>query len=132
MTDAALLRVIIGLVLVVATILSCAWLARRSGLLTRGTGGVLKSVATMALGPRNQINVVQIEQTWLVVGVSGTQMTLLHTLPAPAGADPGAAQAVLPATPGSAFGATGAAAPGVTTPGATFAERLARALKRPS
>lgn len=127
MTDTALLRVIIGLVFVVATILSCAWLARRSGLLARGTGGVLKNVATMALGPRNQINVVQIEQTWLVVGVSGTQMTLLHTLPAPAGDDTGAAGAILSGAPGSTGGV-----PGATAPAGTFAERLARALKRPN
>ncbi|MEI2417614.1 flagellar biosynthetic protein FliO [Orrella sp. JC864] len=109
MNDASLLRVVLSLLLVIAAILCSAWLARRSGLLTRSAGGALKNVGTLALGPRNHVAIVQVEQTWLVLGVSSSQVTLLHTLPAPAHAP--------------ASGAPEAQA-------GPFAEKLARVLKR--
>ncbi|SOE49555.1 flagellar biosynthetic protein FliO [Orrella dioscoreae] len=111
MTETALIRVVVGLLLVVATILSLAWLARRSGLLARGAPGLLKNVATLTLGPRNHVTVIQVDETWLVVGVTNTQMTLLHTQPA---------------RPLESGDATAAA----TTAAAPFAEKLARALQR--
>jgi flagellar protein FliO/FliZ len=78
MTESALLRVIIGLVLVVAAILVSAWLARRAGLTQRGGGNVLKQVASMPVGPRQSIVVVEIENTWLVVGVGPNQLNTLR------------------------------------------------------
>jgi len=92
MVDSAVIRVVIGLLLVVGAILACAWLARRSGLLSRGGAGLLRVVASQPLGPRAQVAVIEIENTWLVVGLTQNQMTLLHTLPA--GAAP--ADAALP------------------------------------
>jgi len=88
MTDIALIRVVIGLLLVVGAILACAWLARRTGLLARRDAGLLRVVGNLPLGPRAQVAVVEIEGTWLVVGMAQSQMTLLHTMPA--GALPGA------------------------------------------
>jgi len=96
MTEAALLRVALGLVFVVMAILLCAWLARRAGLLQRGGAGLLAQVGHMPLGPRASVVVVQIEQTWLVLGVTAGQVTLLHTLPASAPPPTGAA--VMPAS----------------------------------
>ena len=46
MNDSALLRVVIGLVLVLAAILAAAWMARRAGLTQRGGGNLLKQVAS--------------------------------------------------------------------------------------
>ncbi|GAB1579007.1 flagellar biosynthetic protein FliO [Bordetella petrii] len=90
MTDSALLRVAIGLLLVVAAILAAAWLARRAGLAGRAQARLLRQVASVPLGPRQSVAVLQIEDTWLVVGVTPAQLTMLHTLPAgvlpPAGA----------------------------------------------
>ncbi|WP_447919409.1 flagellar biosynthetic protein FliO [Achromobacter aegrifaciens] len=106
MTDSALLRVIVGLVLVVAAILVSAWLARRAGLTQRGGGNLLRQVASLPLGPRQSIVVVEVENTWLVVGVSPNQLNTLHTLPA--GQLPEAS----------------------TLPAAAFAAKLGQALKR--
>lgn len=93
MDNTGLLRVVVGLLLVLASILACAWLARRAGLAGRPAGGVLRQVASLPLGPRQSVAVVQIDDTWLVVGVTPTQLTPLHTLPAgsspPAAADLG-------------------------------------------
>lgn len=98
MTEAAPLRVFLGLVIVVATILACAWLARRSGFSGRAHGSVMRMVDTLSLGPRQRIVVVEIEDTWVLVGVTAGQMNVLHTLPA------GTAQASqAPAAIASAF-----------------------------
>jgi len=82
MTESAVARVAIGLLLVVAAILASAWLARRAGLVGRARTGLLRQVASVPLGPRQSVTVLQIEDTWLVVGVTPSQLTTLHTLPA--------------------------------------------------
>jgi len=82
MTESAVARVAIGLLLVLAAILASAWLARRAGLAGRHRTGPLRQVASLALGPRQSVAVLQIDDTWLVVGVTPTQLTTLHTLPA--------------------------------------------------
>jgi len=82
MTESGVLRVVIGLLLVLAAILASAWLARRAGLGGRAGTGPLRQVASLQLSPRQSVAVVQIEDTWLVVGVTPTQITPLHTLPA--------------------------------------------------
>src|SRR5690606_8326040 len=82
MAEPALLRVALGLAFVLAAILACAWLARRAGLVHRGAGRLLRQVAQLPLGARASVVVVQVEQTWLVLGVTAGQVTLLHTLPA--------------------------------------------------
>ncbi|WP_313619967.1 flagellar biosynthetic protein FliO [Achromobacter sp.] len=106
MTEPALLRVIIGLVLVVAAILVSAWLAKRAGLMQRGGGNLLRQVASLPVGPRQSVVVVEIEDTWLVVGVGPNQLTTLHTLPA------------------------GQLPEGSPLPTAAFAAKLGQALKR--
>ncbi|MBV7486326.1 flagellar biosynthetic protein FliO [Bordetella sp. BOR01] len=82
MTESAVVRVVIGLLLVLAAILAAAWLARRSGLAGRTRSGLLRQVACVQVGPRQSVTVLQIEDTWLVVGVTPSQLTPLHTLPA--------------------------------------------------
>lgn len=106
MTESALLRVVIGLVLVVAAILASAWLARRAGLTQRGGGNLLKQIASLPVGARQNIVVVEIDNTWLVVGVGPNQLTTLHTLPA------------------------GQMPEGSPLPAAAFAAKLGQALKR--
>ena len=106
MDDTALLRVVAGLILVVAAILASAWLARRAGLTQRGGGNLLRQVASLPVGPRQSIVVVEVENTWLVVGVGPNQLNTLHTLPA--GQLPEAS----------------------TWPAAAFAAKLGQALKR--
>ncbi|SAI71232.1 flagellar protein FliO [Bordetella ansorpii] len=87
MTQADVLRVAVALGLIVAAILLAAWLARRSGLLPRQGAGVLRIVASQTVGPRQNILIVQVRDTWVVVGVTPNGMTPLHTLPAESGTD---------------------------------------------
>jgi flagellar protein FliO/FliZ len=81
MNEADLLRLFLGLVLVVGLILAFGWLARRSGLQGRAQGN-MRVVDTLALGPRQRIVILEVDKTWLVVGVTAGQMSVLHTLPA--------------------------------------------------
>jgi flagellar protein FliO/FliZ len=82
MTEDAVLRIAIGLVLVVAAIIASGWLARRAGLLQRGHNNLLRQVGNLTLGPRQSIIVVEVKNNWLVIGVTATQLTHLYTLPA--------------------------------------------------
>jgi len=105
MAESGVLRVVLGLLLVLAAILLSAWLARRAGLAGRTQGGPLRQVASLTLGPRQSVALLQVEDTWLVIGVTPNQISTLHTLPA--GALPPAANAL-----------------------GAFAGKLAQALKR--
>ena len=90
---AALVRTGLGLVFVVALILACAWVARRFGFASRVQGAApMKIVSTLSLGPRDRVIMLEVDDTWLVVGVNAGGMTTLHSLPAKADATP-------PATP---------------------------------
>ncbi|MCX2780115.1 flagellar biosynthetic protein FliO [Microbulbifer thermotolerans] len=75
---ALVLAALIGLILL------CGWLLRRLG--TTGQGGAnptLNIVASRPVGPRERVVVVEIEDTWLVLGVGGGSVSKLHQLPAP-------------------------------------------------
>lgn len=77
---------------IIVLILAAAWLARRLGLggiKTDGGAGV-KVTASTAVGPRERVVIVEVEESRLVLGVTAQQVTLLHTLP-PAPVNPPAA-----------------------------------------
>lgn len=86
-----MLQAVLGLVVVVGLIFLLAWAARRIGLQRLTGSGVVKVVSSAALGARERVVVVEVAGTWLVLGVSASQVNTLHTLPAQAGATgPGA------------------------------------------
>lgn len=73
----------LGAILLV--ILLGAWLVRKLGISPAGRGSRLLQVqASCSLGNRERVVIVQVEQTWLVLGVTAAQITALHSLPAPA------------------------------------------------
>lgn len=91
MTEAALFRVLASLAFIVITILALAWLARRSGLLQGKSPNRLKVVSSLRLGARSHISIIEVDDTQLVLGITPTQINLLHTLSgagAPAGHHP--------------------------------------------
>lgn len=53
-----------------------------------GAQPLLRLRGGLMVGQRERVVVIEIEDTWLVVGVTGSQMTLLHTLPKGEAADP--------------------------------------------
>jgi len=87
---AALGKTALVLAALVGLILLCAWLLRRlgPGAAQGAAGPVLKLVASRAVGPRERVVVMEIEGTWLLLGVGGGKVSKLHELPAPPAAAP--------------------------------------------
>lgn len=67
---------------IIAFILIAAWLAKRFGLAgkTAGTRG-LKVSASTTLGPRERVVIVDVEDARLVLGITASNINLLHKLP---------------------------------------------------
>ncbi|WP_447956862.1 flagellar biosynthetic protein FliO [Vreelandella sp. EE7] len=80
---AALGKTAAALALVVVIILLCTALLKRIQQKRFDSGARLRVVGTTAVGGRERIVVVEVEDTWLVVGVGGGQITKLHERPAP-------------------------------------------------
>lgn len=109
----------LGLFAVIALILGMAWLARRAGLVRHATGGVMKVIGSTMLGARQRLVLVEVGDTWLVLGVSPGEIRPLHSMPANTTGNTSAN----PLTPAHATGM-----PQPPT-GGTFAEKLLRSLQ---
>lgn len=84
-TFATLLQVVLALAVVLAAIAGAAWLMRRA-VPAIGGGGTVRVVGGTMVGPRERVVVVEVGETWLVLGVTATNVNALHTLPRPPGA----------------------------------------------
>ncbi|WP_321862361.1 flagellar biosynthetic protein FliO [Burkholderia cenocepacia] len=78
----AVLQTLVGLAVVIGLVFACAWLARRFGFQPGRRGGPLKVVSSVGLGAKESATIVEIGDTWLVLGVAPGNVRLLHTLPA--------------------------------------------------
>ncbi len=76
-----LLQSVLGLAVVVVAILAFAWLAKRLSQPRGGRTSLLKLVASLPVGAKERVAVVEIADTWIVVGVTANQVNALHTLP---------------------------------------------------
>ena len=94
----AVLQTLFGLVIVIAFVFGCAWLARKFGVAGAKRTGLVKVIGGASLGNKERVSVVEIGDTWLVLGAAPGNVRLLHTMPAgsaelkldgtPAGGDP--------------------------------------------
>ncbi|MFV9325811.1 flagellar biosynthetic protein FliO [Citrobacter europaeus] len=68
---------------IIVLILAAAWVIKRLGFAPKsaGTRG-LKVTASTSLGPRERVVIVEVEDARLVLGVTASQINVLHTLPA--------------------------------------------------
>jgi flagellar protein FliO/FliZ len=87
----SLLQAGFGMFAVLGLIFLCAWAARRFGLQRLGGGQFVKVVSSAMVGQRERVVVVEVGATWLVLGVTSSQVNTLHSMPAQA----------VPATPGA-------------------------------
>ncbi|WCG81873.1 flagellar biosynthetic protein FliO [Pectobacterium sp. A5351] len=64
-------------------ILLIAWLVRKLGFAPQAKQNkLLKVVSSCPVGQRERVVIVEVDNTWLVLGVTAQQITPLHTLPA--------------------------------------------------
>jgi flagellar protein FliO/FliZ len=85
----AVLQTLVGLAVVIALVFACAWLARRFGLQPSARGQLVRTVGGVSLGGKERVAVVEIGDTWLVVGAAPGNVRLLHTMPAPTAGEAG-------------------------------------------
>ena len=80
----SLLQAGFGMAVVVGLIFLRAWLARRFGLQRLAGGQHVKVVSSAMVGQRERVVVIEVADTWVVLGVTASQVNTLHTLPAQA------------------------------------------------
>ncbi len=77
----SLLQVFVGLVAVLLLIAGTAWIGKRLGVMRGGHAGMLHVVSSTAVGTRERVVVVEVGESWLVVGVAPGSVNALMTLP---------------------------------------------------
>lgn len=82
-SSGGIVQIIVSLLLVLAAIVLVAWMLKRMNLAQQGAAGTLKVIGGVAIGQRERVVLVEVEDTWLVVGVGPGQIRTLHTLPKP-------------------------------------------------
>lgn len=90
----SLLQVFVGLVAVLALIAATAWAAKRFGVMRGTSSSVLQVVSSTAVGTRERVVVVEVGESWLVVGVAPGSVNALMTLPR--GTVPASSTAIVP------------------------------------
>lgn len=78
---ASLIQIALGLGIVVVLLLGSLHLLKRLQGPRGGAGGVLRTISGIAVGPRERVVVVELGETWLVVGVAPGRISMLHSLP---------------------------------------------------
>jgi len=65
------------------------WLLRRFTSGHGPAGGALKIIGGVAVGPKERVVLVELRDTWLVLGVAPGRVNMLHSLPkSESGGDP--------------------------------------------
>ena len=80
-----LVQVILALLLVFGAIALSAWLLRRYGPTQLGTSGsALRVLGGVMVGQRERLVLVEVNDTWLIVGVAPGRVNAVHSMPRPA------------------------------------------------
>lgn len=82
-SSGSIVQIIFSLLLVLAAIVLVAWLLKRMNVVRQGSGNLLKVLGGISIGQRERIVLVEVQNTWLVVGVGSGQIRTLHTLDRP-------------------------------------------------
>ena len=77
----SLMQMIFALMLVLAAIIGTAWLFRRFGPTQLGGSAQMRVIGGVMVGPKERVVIVEVRDTWLVLGVTAVEVTNLHTLP---------------------------------------------------
>lgn len=94
-SSGSVMQIIFSLILVLAAVAVVAWMMKRINMPQHGAASLLKVLSGVAVGPRERVVLMEVNDTWLIVGVAPGQVRTLHTMPKgtlPSGANnPGAA-----------------------------------------
>ncbi len=76
-----MLQMFFALLFVLAMLIAAAWLLKRYAVQQKIPGGAIRVIAGAAVGQRERVVLVEIGDTWLVLGVAPGQVSALHTMP---------------------------------------------------
>ncbi|HQT27438.1 MAG TPA: flagellar biosynthetic protein FliO [Burkholderiales bacterium] len=78
---AGMLKMFFVLLVVLAMLFAVAWFLKRIAVSQKIPGGSIKVIAGAAVGQRERVVLVEVGETWLVVGVAPGHVSALHTMP---------------------------------------------------
>ncbi len=78
---AGMLKMFFVLLVVLAMLFAVAWFLKRFAVTQKIPGGSIKVIAGAAVGQRERVVLVEVGETWLVVGVAPGHVSALHTMP---------------------------------------------------
>ena len=79
----SVLQVLLGLVVVLGMVFAAAWAMRRFNPNATTANSALRVVAGTAVGNRERVLLLEIDNTWLVVGVAPGRVSQIHSMPRP-------------------------------------------------
>jgi flagellar protein FliO/FliZ len=84
------LQMVVGLAIVLGLVGGAAWLLKRLSALPGTGAGLIRVIGAAAVGQRERVVLVEVGDTWLLLGVAPGQVRRLHSMskaesPAPAG-----------------------------------------------
>ncbi len=106
----SVLQALAGLAAVLLVMWACARLLKRYAPGRQAGAGVMRVLGGVAVGQRERVVMVEVGNTWMVIGVAPGRVSALHVMEKIAGAVP----------------------PETAQPGSAFAANLARFLQRPT
>lgn len=74
-------QMLLGLGAVIALVFGLAWLAKRLGVPMHDTSPLLKRIASLTVGPRERVLIIEAGEQWLVLGVTAQHIQTLHQMP---------------------------------------------------
>ena len=77
----SLLQMLLGLAMVLAMVVAGAWLMKRFATQRSSSAGAIRIIAGAAVGPRERVVLLEVADTWLVIGVAPGRVNALHALP---------------------------------------------------
>lgn len=78
---AGILQSLVGLLVVLAVIVGLAWMARRFPGRALGSTQHLKVISQLAVGAKERVSLIELADTWVLIGVTPTQLSTLHVMP---------------------------------------------------
>lgn len=79
----SLLQVLLGLAVVLGMVFVAAWAMRRFNPNTAPGSSAIRIVAGTAVGNRERVLLLEVNDTWLVVGVAPGRVSQIHSMPRP-------------------------------------------------
>ena len=83
----SLTQVMFGLACVLALIAICAWLVKKMAPGSLAGAGGLKVVGGVLVGPKERVVLLEFGDSWLLLGVTAGQVSLLQSIPRPDNTD---------------------------------------------